>query len=99
MVNGLDRRFGLLFKLSEKDRLAICKEIAEACEKSFRRGFQQGYMGAGEVVVDVERWRFATSLAKSPSPHGTYSSTSLHRHGYEVGLPYRTSEPESCRNS
>ena len=99
MRSAIHKRLGLLYKLSDKDRLAICQEIAEACEKSFRRGFQQGYMGAGEVVVDVERWRFATSLAKSPSAHGTYSTTALYRHGYEVGLPYRISEPESCRTS
>lgn len=93
------RRFGLLFKLSDEDRLKLCKEIAEACEKSFRRGFQQGYMGCGDVVVDVERWRFAAPLSSSPSPHGTYSTTAIARHSFEVGLPSRVNQPERSRSS
>lgn len=93
------QRFGLLFKLSDADRLKLCKEIAEACEKSFRRGFQHGYMGCGDVVVDVERWRFATPLASSPSPHGTYSNTALARHAFEAGLPCHAAQPERSRSS
>ena len=94
MEAKLAMRFGALYKLSDKDRLEVCREIAEACEKSFRRGFQQGYEGADEVVVDVLDWRFNTSLRKSPSPHGTYSCTALDRHRMEVGLPCRAFEPE-----
>ena len=86
-------RFGLLYKLSDKDRVALCREIAEACEQSFRRGFQHGYEGVGDVVVDVLDWRFNTSLKKSPSPHGTYDSDSLNRHAHEVGLPIHVSQP------
>lgn len=87
-------RFGALYKLSEKDRRDICQQIAEACEQSFRRGFQHGYEGVGDVVVDVLDWRFNTSLKKSPSPHGTYSCTALDRHRMEVGIPCRDCEPE-----
>lgn len=82
------KRFGLLYKLSEKDRHAVCKEIAEACEKSFRRGFTQGCETRDDVTVDLVRWRFFVSLSKSPSPHGTYDSTAIERHRLEVGLPY-----------
>jgi hypothetical protein len=87
-------RFGPLFKLSEDDRLAMCRQIAEACEQSFRRGFQQGYEGAGDVTVDVLAWRFAVPLSESPSPHGTYDTDSLSRHAHEVGLPCNTCQPE-----
>ena len=85
------QRFGVLYKLSSEDRLEICQQIAEACEQSFRRGFSQGYAGCGEVVVDVEDWRFNTPLSDSPSPHGTYDSDALHRHANEVGLPIHQS--------
>lgn len=94
MKSKLATRFGALYKLSDEDRLDICQQIAEACEKSFRRGFQQGYEGADDVAVDVLNWRFNTSLRKSPSPHGTYSCTALDRHRMEVGLPTSLSQPE-----
>lgn len=80
-------RFGALYKLSADERLDICRQIAEACEQSFRRGFSQGHLGCGDVVVDVMDWRFNTSISQSPSPHGTYSSDALRRHANEVGLP------------
>ena len=80
-------RFGALYKLSKKDRREVCQEIAEACEKSFRRGFHQGREGADDVVVDVMEWRFNAPLSDSPSPHGTYDSSAIARHSSEVGLP------------
>lgn len=88
-------RFGLLYRLSNADRVAVCQEIAEACEKSFRRGFSQGYQGCGEVMVDVMEWRFNTPLSDSPSPHCTYDNDALHRHAHEVGLPIYVHEPET----
>jgi hypothetical protein len=91
-------RFGALYKLSDADRIAVCQEIAEACEKSFRRGFSHGYMGVGGVVVDVMDWRFNVSLSDSPSAHGTYDSTALHRHAHEVGLPIKTHDVEAETN-
>jgi predicted DNA-binding transcriptional regulator AlpA len=85
----LSCRFGPLYKLSKHDRRKVCREIAEACEKSFRRGFHQGREGVGDVVVDLMEWRFNTPLSESPSPHGTYDSDSITRHSHEVGLPPR----------
>ena len=85
MQSKLATRFGALYKLSEEDRLDICQQIAEACEKSFRRGFQQGYESE-EIAVDLIDWRFATTLSESVSPHGTYNSPSILRHAHEVGL-------------
>jgi hypothetical protein len=86
-------RFGLLFKLSDEDRFALCQQIAEACEQSYRRGFQQGYEGAADVTVDVTEWRFHEPLWYSPSPHGTYEGHSLIRHAHEVSLPIQESQP------
>lgn len=94
MDEKYEMRFGALYKLSDEDRRDICQQIAEACEQSFRRGFQQGYEGCGEVTVDVPNWRFNTPHSDSPSPHGTYDNDSLSRHAHEVGLPIYTSEPE-----
>lgn len=99
MRSAIHQRFGLLYKLSDEDRLTICQEIAEACEKSFRRGFSQGCESSADVVVDLEQWRFSTPLAQSPSPHGTYDSSSICRHASEVGLPSYYSEPEISRTS
>ena len=87
-------RFGALYKLSDEDRLDICQQIAEACEQSFRRGFQQGHEGGSEVTVDILDWRFNCPHRLSPSPHGTYDSYSLERHAHEVGLPVLVSQPE-----
>ena len=86
--------FGLLYKLSDDERLHVCRAISEACEQSFRRGFCHGYAGAEEVAVDVLDWRFNVPLCESPSPHGTYDNDSLHRHAHEVGLPIHDIEPE-----
>jgi hypothetical protein len=63
----------------------IRKYISQCCEKSFRRGFQQGYDTAirGDAVVDLEKWRFMTPSDESPSPHGTYSSTAEERFDME----------------
>lgn len=68
------------------------KFIAQCCEKSFRRGFQQGFDSAQRgdaLAVDLLSWRFNEPSASSPSPHGTYSCSSEERHGFEwfhVGL-------------
>ena len=96
MESKLVTRFGALYKLSEEDRLDICQQIAEACEQSFRRGFSQGLdSDDDEVVVDIMKWRFATPLAESVSPHGTYSGPSILRHAHEVGLPTFFDQPET----
>ena len=87
-------RFGRLFKLSDEDRVALCQEIAEACEQSFRRGFHQGHEGSEDVTVDVLSWRFNIPLSDSPSPHGAYDMDSLARHSHEAGLPIQVVQPE-----
>jgi hypothetical protein len=89
----LATRFGLLYRLKDDDRIAVCKAIAEACEQSFRRGFMHGWMGSGDVEVDVMDWRFNTPLSESPSPHGTYDNSSIARHTHEIGLPSHASQP------
>lgn len=95
MKSKLATRFGALYKLSDEDRLDICQQIAEACEQSFRRGFQQGLDSDGsDVVVDIMSWRFATPMAESVSPHGTYTCSSISRHTHEVGLPAFFEKPE-----
>lgn len=86
--------FGALYKLSDTDRIEICRQISEACEKSFRRGFHHGHEGCGEVAVDVFNWRFNTPLHDSPSPHGTFDNRSISRHAHEVGLPVTPTQPE-----
>ena len=80
-------RFGALWKLSDSDRANICREIANACEQSYRRGFMHGHIGEYGVEVDLFDWRFNTPLSESPSPHGTYDADSLTRHAAEIGLP------------
>ncbi len=90
----LGTHFGLLYKLTDADRLTVCQKIAEACEQSFRRGFMHGYQGAEPVVVDTMEWRFNVPLSESPSPHGTYDDDALHRHTHEVGLPTYVASPE-----
>lgn len=80
--------------LSAKEKALLLRMIARCCEKSFRRGFQQGWDSKerGDKVCDLHDWRFGVSLGLSPSPHGTYHSTSLERlriecQLYLVGLP------------
>jgi hypothetical protein len=88
------KRFGALYMLPHEDRIAVCQQIAEACEKAFRRGFSQGYAGSADVEVDVWDWRFNVPLSESPSPHGTLDSSALVRHSHEVGLPIHRLEIE-----
>lgn len=80
--------------MDAEDKTALLRMIAMCCEQSFRRGFQQGWDSKerGDQVCDLIRWRFSTSLSVSPSPHGTYHDTSLHRLKsecklHQVGLP------------
>lgn len=79
--------------LDRHTRQRLRKFISQCCEKSFRRGFQQGHDSAkrGDDIVDLERWRFLAPSSESPSPHGTYSSAAIERfdvecHPCEVGL-------------
>lgn len=80
-------RLGLLYRLSDSDRMAICQEIAESCERAFRRGFAHGVDAGHDAVVNIEDWRFRVPLAESPSPHGTYDCDAISRHRIEAGLP------------
>jgi hypothetical protein len=80
-------RLGLLYRLSDSDRMAVCQEIAESCERAFRRGFAQGVEAGHDAVVNIEDWRFRVPLAESPSPHGTYDCDAITRHAFEAGLP------------
>lgn len=67
--------------LSSQDKKLLMRLIANLCEKSFRRGFQQGWDSSQrrDKVCDLIAWRFDTSLSVSVSPHGTYHCTSLER--------------------
>ncbi len=80
-------RLGLLYRLSDSDRMAVCQEIAESCEQAFRRGFQQGAETGRDAVVDILDWRFGVPFSESPSPHGTYDCDAITRHAFEAGLP------------
>ena len=80
--------------LSDDDKVALRGLIARMAEKSFRRGFQQGWDSAkrGDSVCDLVDWRFSTDLDVSVSPHDSYHSTSEHRLFVEcdltdVGIP------------
>lgn len=85
---------GAFRHLSDIDKVLLLRLISQCCEKSFRRGFCQGWdtRERGDKVCDLEMWRFAADLDVSVSPHGTYHCTSLERlkiqcHLYQVGLP------------
>ena len=62
-------------------REEIWRLIARVSEKSYRRGFQQGYdsRNRGDDVCDLLAWRFEIDLDYSVSPHGTYHSSSAER--------------------
>jgi 5-methylcytosine-specific restriction endonuclease McrA len=79
--------------LEDSHKTMLLRLIARCCEKSCRRGFQQGWDSKerGDKVCDLIKWRFSTSLGISPSPHDTYHSTALERlriecNLYKVGL-------------
>ena len=86
---------GLLYRFRDSERLALCQEIAEACEQAYRRGFAQGVETGRDAVVDIEHWRFGIPLSESPSPHGTYDCDALARHTFAAGLPTETIYVES----
>lgn len=67
--------------LEECDKNEIRRLIARISEKSFRRGFQQGYDShkRGDELCDLHAWRFSTDLDYAVSAHGTYHSTADER--------------------
>jgi hypothetical protein len=67
--------------LSAADSALLVALMARISEKSFRRGFQQGWDSRerGDKVCDLERWRFSTGIDVSVSPHDTYHDTAVGR--------------------
>jgi 5-methylcytosine-specific restriction endonuclease McrA len=91
-IHGL--RYGEFSSLSSDVKVLLLRMIARCCEKSYRRGFMQGWdsRDRGDKVCDLHKWRFSTGLGIAVSPHDTYHETSLQRlkmecHLYQVGLP------------
>jgi 5-methylcytosine-specific restriction endonuclease McrA len=74
-------RHGEFLQLSEEQKHLLRHMIARVAEKSFRRGFAQGWDSheRGDKVCDLIRWRFHTSLGVSVSPHGSYTTTAEDR--------------------
>lgn len=74
--------------LSDIDKVLLNRLISQCCEKSFRRGFFQGWESKerGDKVCDLELWRYGAGLDVSVSPHGTYHCTSLERLKIECNL-------------
>lgn len=75
--------------LDNADIRSLVRLISRCCEKSFRRGFQQGWESCDrgdDLSVDLISWRFESDLDHSFSPHGTYSCTSQHRCEMECNL-------------
>lgn len=79
--------------LCDADKAAVRRLIARVSEKSFRRGFQQGYDSRkrGDTLCDLHQWRFDTDLDYAVSAHGTHHSSSGERleiecHLSKVGL-------------
>jgi hypothetical protein len=72
---------GHFLGLSETLREQIFRLIARVSEKSYRRGFQQGYDShkRGDHLCDLLKWRFEIDLDYSVSPHCTYHSGSAER--------------------
>lgn len=60
--------------LLDRDRLLLYGLMARISEKSYRRGFQQGWdsRDRGDKVCDLAKWRFFVGLDVSVSPHDTY---------------------------
>lgn len=89
--HGLSR--GHFLDLSLQRRAEIFRLMARVAEKSFRRGFQQGYDSRkrGDSLCDLHSWRFQIDLDYSVSAHGTYHTSSAERmelecHVGKVGL-------------
>jgi hypothetical protein len=101
-LHGL--RLGQFARLDEADIRNLRRLISRCCEKSFRRGFQQGWESrerCDELAVDLHSWRFESDLDQSFSPHGTYSSTAAERCEMEcslhsVGLVNKSKEPSDA---
>ena len=79
-------------------REEIFRLIARVSEKSFRRGFQQGYdsCNRGDSLCDLHAWRFTIDLDYAVSAHGTYHTSSAERmelecHVGKLGLGQSTS--------
>lgn len=86
-MHGL--QFNRFSRLSDQDIADLVRLIARCCEKSFRRGFQQGWDSRSrgdELAVDICSWRFDSDLDQSFSPHGSYTSTAVERLEIECHL-------------
>lgn len=85
-LHGLS--FGQFRNIPSETKTLLLRMIAMCCEKSYRRGFQQGWdsQARGDKVCDLERWRFGVGLEVSVSPHDTYHDTSLQRLKTEIPL-------------
>lgn len=72
---------GHFLDLSLQRRAELFRLISRVAEKSFRRGFQQGYDSRkrGDSLCDLHAWRFEIDLDYSISPHGTYHTSSAQR--------------------
>lgn len=72
---------GHFVDLSLQHRAEIFRLISRVSEKSFRRGFQQGYDShkRGDSLCDLHAWRFDIDLDYSVSAHGTYHTSSVQR--------------------
>jgi hypothetical protein len=68
--------------MTPRQQEQLLREIARVTEAAFRRGFQHGHNTAArgdELAVDIEKWRFAVPLHRSPSPHGGLALTAEER--------------------
>jgi hypothetical protein len=74
--------------LCDADKSAVRRLISRVSEKSFRRGFQQGYDSRkrGDAMCDLHQWRFSTDLDYAVSAHGTYHNSSDQRLEIECHL-------------
>ena len=72
---------GHFLDLSPQRREEIFRLISRVSEKSFRRGFQQGYDSRkrGDSLFDLHAWRFEIDLDYAVSAHGTYHTSSAQR--------------------
>lgn len=68
--------------LSDRDKQSLRRLMARIAERSYRRGAQHGVelSRRGEIgVPDVDDWRYAPSLNKSPWLHGQVVQASIER--------------------
>jgi hypothetical protein len=78
--------YGEFANLDDKVKRKLITLMARISEKSYRRGFQQGFEQNHPVTVNVMKWRFDRSLDSSPSPFGYSTDKAINRLKYEVGL-------------